>query len=438
MTIWYYVLHFLILGGLVFGLWWLEDNRYLKPFLLPALFFRLGCGVLVGVIYRFYFHGGDTFAFQADSLMLSAWGHQHTEGYLRLLFFDEPSSVPPALPHNFQIFSNSFFLVKVLSLLNFATGGDYYLNGLYLSFFSFTGSWRLVRALAVVYPASRLAAVFAFLFFPSVVFWSSGVLKESVLIGAQGWLISAVLFMTHRPPRRAWFEVPLVLLSAYLLWRVKFFVGAVLIPVLGGYVVGQLLARQVRQFQPGKVRALLFGIVLVLAGLLALQSHLFFRAGSSFFLEQVVSNYESILQNTSPGRPVIQHAGLEPAPESLLLHAPRALGSALYRPFFWETTEPAYVLAAVENLFLLVLTGFALLGLLERKSLRLDLFFLGLLLYIVVLGMMMGLTTPNFGTLNRYRAAFLPFLVYLLLQVGPLYRIMARAAGFYAKRPLLD
>jgi hypothetical protein len=433
--VYYYLLHILILGGIAYGLHWGERDRLLKPFLLPALLIRMGCGVLVGWLYQFYFSQGDTSAFHTDSLILSAWGHRDPSGYLSLLFFDQAMTGVPALQYNFWIHSNSFFLVKVLSLLNFATGGDYYLNGLYLSLFSFTGSWRLVKALSLVYPASRLAAVFAFLFLPSVVFWSSGVLKESILMGAMGWLVSAVLFMTHKGPLRAWYEVPIVLLAGYLLWRIKFFVAAVLLPVLGAYLVGQLLARQVRQFQAGRVKAFLFAIVLGLVGLLALQSHLFFRAGGTFFLEQVVYNYEHMLRQTSPDRPVIRFEALQPTPESLLQNAPRALGSALYRPFFWETTDPAYVLAAVENLLLLVLTGFALLGLLERKPSRLDLFFLGLLLYILVVGIMTGLTTPNFGTLNRYRIAFLPFLVFLLLQGGLLYRILARAAGYPVKSP---
>lgn len=435
MITYYYLLHILVLGGIVFALHWGERDRILKPFLLPALLLRLAAGVLLGWLYRFYFSGGDTFAFHADSLILSAWGHRDTSGYLSLLLFDQEMTGVPALQYNFWAYSNSFFLVKVLSLLNYLTGGDYYLNGLYLSLFSFTGSWRVVKALSLVYPASRLAAVFAFLFFPSVVFWSSGVLKESILMGAMGWLVSAVLFMTHKGPRRAWYEVPIVLLAGYLLWRIKFFVAAVLLPVLGAYVVGQLLARQVRQFQAGKIRAVLFGIVLVLVGLLALQSHMFFRAGSSFFLEQVVYNHENMLRGTSPDRPAVRFEAFRPTPESLVHNALRALGSAIYRPFFWETTDPAYVLASVENLMLLVLTGFALLGLLERKHFRLDFFFLGLLLYIVVLGIMMGLTTPNFGTLNRYRIAFLPFLVFLLLQSGLIYRILARAAGYPVKSP---
>jgi hypothetical protein len=431
----YFVLHFLVLGLLIYGWLMVEQDRLLRPFLLPALLLRLVCGVLVGWLYRYYFNGGDTFAYHTGSLLLSAWGHQETGDYLQLLFFDQPTPGLPLLPRNFAMESNSFFLIKVLSVLNFVTGGNYYLNGLYLSLFSFSGCWRLVKALAFVYPSSRLAAVFAFLFFPSVVFWSSGLMKESILMGSLGWLVSGVLFMSHRSPRRAWFEVPVVLLAGYLLWRIKFFVAVILFPVLGGYGVGQLLARQVKQFEKGKVKALLFGIMLVLIGLLALQSHIFFRAGQSFFLEHVVFNYESILGRTSPERPAIRFDELEPTPQSLLQNAPEALGSAIYRPFFWETTDPAYVLISVENLLLLVLTVLALIGLFERKYLRLDLFLLGLLLYVVVLGVMMGLTTPNFGTLSRYRIAFLPFLVFLLLQSGILFRILARAVGFSVRKP---
>ena len=39
-----------------------------------------------------------------------------------------------------------------------------------------------------------------------------------------------------------------------------------------------------------------------------------------------------------------------------------------------------------------------------------------LVLYCLALAALLGLSTPNLGTLNRYRAVLLPYLVFLLLQ----------------------
>ena len=43
---------------------------------------------------------------------------------------------------------------------------------------------------------------------------------------------------------------------------------------------------------------------------------------------------------------------------------------------------------------------------------------LALLLYCVVLAGLIGLSTPNLGTLHRYRAILLPWLLWLSLQGG--------------------
>ncbi|MEO0331770.1 MAG: hypothetical protein AAF223_08805, partial [Bacteroidota bacterium] len=39
------------------------------------------------------------------------------------------------------------------------------------------------------------------------------------------------------------------------------------------------------------------------------------------------------------------------------------------------------------------------------------------LLFSVLLGILLALSTPNFGTLVRYKVAFSPFLLYVLLVV---------------------
>lgn len=41
---------------------------------------------------------------------------------------------------------------------------------------------------------------------------------------------------------------------------------------------------------------------------------------------------------------------------------------------------------------------------------------LALLFYCLALAVLLGLSTPNLGTLNRYRAALLPFVLWLALQ----------------------
>ncbi|MDQ2792970.1 MAG: hypothetical protein M3Y12_03045, partial [Bacteroidota bacterium] len=80
--------------------------------------------------------------------------------------------------------------------------------------------------------------------------------------------------------------------------------------------------------------------------------------------------------------------------------------------------HPLYLAAGLENLLLLSLFGLALLAGWRGRSAGPLPFALVLVLglYCLALALLLGLTTPNLGTLNRYRSAMLPYLLLLLLQ----------------------
>ena len=74
--------------------------------------------------------------------------------------------------------SNTYFFSKILAVLNFASLETDWLNAVYLSLFSFVGCWMLAITLARVFPRTPAwAGVLAFVVWPSVLFWSSGVTK---------------------------------------------------------------------------------------------------------------------------------------------------------------------------------------------------------------------------------------------------------------------
>ena len=75
------------------------------------------------------------------------------------------------------------------------------------------------------------------------------------------------------------------------------------------------------------------------------------------------------------------------------------------------------VAAGLENLLLLALLAVALVATARGRAGHMPFVLsLGLAIFCVVLAALMGLTTPNFGSLHRYRSDLLPYLVLLLLQ----------------------
>lgn len=414
----YYLSNVLLLLGLVFLYWRRQKQQLpaLKKMFFPALALKLACGVLAGLFYRHYYGGGDSFLFQSQSLFLYEYFLDSPLAYLRLWLTNRFESETVRTSMIYVWYSNSYFMVMVLSLLNILTGGQYYLNALYFSLFSFFGSWQLVRAVARVYPAWWRAAAVAFLFFPSAVFWSAGIAKEAVYLGALCWFLAGVLTLFSGS---GWgWQLAGLLAAGYLLWKIKFYYAALIFPLAISYLcvrwaVGRFPALQARRNQ-----LLCFATLLLVSGLVVSQMHAVFRL--DYFLAQLMRSYEGILA-ASAGKPVLVFPELQPTLSSVLAHAPQAAWQAALRPFIWEGNTLIYKLAGLENLLVGALMGCFLVQLVKNKNLQLDWFWFILLFYCVVVAALIGLSTPNVGSVSRYKTAFQPILVFLLLTNFPWY-----------------
>ncbi len=410
-----YLFNALLLGSLAWLLHRQHHLQLIKKHLLPALGLKLLAGILLGLLYHHYYHEGDTLTFQKGSLILSDYAGQNFGGYCKLILFNqfESEAFRATVPFSrLPDFSNSFFFIKLLSLLNLLTNSHYYLNGLYLSLFSFWGTATLAATLIRYFPKYKAAAVLAFLYFPSVVFWSSGVLKDAILFGSMCWVIAMAIQLAEgrRLSIANWLLLPFML---YLFYRIKFFMALILLPLLCLYFILRLTGKKTKYLNQARSQVLVFVAgfgIMVLFGL-----YLAINFNNAFFFHNLVDTYEGVLK-LSQARPHIELENLEPTLLSILANSPEAFFSAVYRPFIWEGTNILYLLMSLENLLLVLLTSMALLRLFKNGLKEITLLQVCFVLLILCFGVIIGLSTPNFGTLSRYRIVFLPFAVYLLLQ----------------------
>jgi hypothetical protein len=429
MILFYYLSNLVLLSGLVL-LYWRQQKRQLpalKKIFFPALAFKLLCGVLAGIFYRHYYGYGDTFQYQSQSLFLYDYFLDSPLAYLRLWLTNRFESETVRTSMIFVWYSNSYFMVIVLSLFNILTGGHYFLNALYFSLFSFFGTWQLVGAVARVYPAWWRAAAAAFLFFPSAVFWSAGIAKEAVYMGALCWFLAGVLNL-FSGSSRAW-QLAGLLAAGYLLWKIKFYFAAVIFPLAFSYAWLRWAADRFPALQSLRNQLLGFAALLLVSGLVVSQMHVVFKL--DYFLTQLIHSYQEILAG-SAGKPVLVFPDLKPTLGSVLAHAPQAAWQAALRPFIWEGDTWVYKLAGLENLLVSALLVRFLVQLVKNKDLGLDWFWCILLFYCLVVAALIGLSTPNLGSLSRYKTAFQPFLVFLLFTNFPwhLFANSKRKEGF--------
>jgi hypothetical protein len=140
----------------------------------------------------------------------------------------------------------------------------------------------------------------------------------------------------------------------------------------------------------------------------------------------IVSNNE-VYNASSEAHDFIQFRSLKPEVLSVVLNAPTALFAGLFRPTLLEGSNTIQLIAGIENLFLLLVFVSALINTKKLLNGSQKVLVFGTLVYIILLCVFITLSTPNFGTLSRYRVGYLPYFVFLMLYKNPIISIAQRS-----------
>ncbi len=412
-------LHIVILGCLA----WLHfkksagDHKVLYGF---ALIFKLVMGIALGLVYRYYYQANDTWLFFEDAGKLADLARGDFRSYLQFLWRADQSQPVWHLLANTQ--ERSLFFVKIVSGFALISGKSYWINAIYFSFISFISCWYLFQTVIKNFAESTKPAALAFLFLPSVIFWSSGIVKETLALAGL-YCLASVFIKIIKGDTRTWVEWVLVLFSFYVAWSLKYYWTALFMAVVTTSLIIFLLRKRVVGLQRYK----LIGWVVIFFTLSAIASQLHPNFYLSRFLSVLITNHDDFVKISRPAA-LIHYYQLTASWLSIFLNAPWALFSGLFRPFIVEANGMIPVFASIENLVLLVLTGACFF---HRKAQPVDrLLFFSTVVYVVLLCVFLALSTPNLGSLSRYRVGFLPFFTFIISYRNPLLQYLFARISF--------
>ncbi len=400
------LLHLVLLAALAYALY--RRETALRVFFFPALVVKLLAGVSLGLLYTWYYSGGDTFVYFQDARQFAALALSDPLRYVGIMWSGQglPGDVVFGMDE-----PRALFLVKVASVFHLFTQGNYWLIAIWFSTLSFLGAWFLAKQIASVLPSLTLPAAVAFLFFPSLVFWSSGLIKESLTMAALYFVVGVFLrYWFGRSVRVA--ELILSAVALWVTWKLKYYFPAVLIPVVLACLATRYVNDRFLHVRHFTVRLAIWIVLLITPAMLMTLLHPNFAP--SRFLHVIVNNNHAFLALSEPGD-FIRFGTIEPSFICILSHAPLAIFSGLFRPGVWEAHTLLQGLVAAENLLILTLTVLAILDWKSVKNSPNRLLIIAALVYILVLCTFITISTPNFGTLSRYRIGYLPFYLFLVL-----------------------
>ncbi len=415
--------------GLFYGLAFMLRPRFTnaltKRYFIPALTVKFIGAISLGLIYQFYYGGGDTLNyFNESKAIYDAFGDNPAVA-IKLLLANDGTYTPDmaryvARMHWFES-ETEYFIVKMCGLFSIFCFHTYTVVALMFAFVSFSGVWALYMAFLRLYPHLYKQLAIAVFFVPSVFFWGSGIAKDSLCIGALGWLFYGFyhLMVGRSKPLAA---IVALLVAGYVLKSVKIYILISFLPPVMVWVAIQQSAK----IQSGFVRALLLPFLLgvgAVAGLLA--SQMLAEGNKNYDFDniedraKVASTYHNEISQNEAGKGRGQgnsgyHIDNFTGPQDIPKLAPKALVIGLFRPFLWEVRNPVMLLSAAEVLWITFLT----LRMFWRTGIFKTFGRIGstpLVLFSVVFSVLFAIgtaiTSGNFGNLVRYRVPMWPFYV---------------------------
>lgn len=390
-----------------------------RKYFFPGLTAKIIGAIAVGLIYQFYYGGGDTFTyFHLGSKYI--WEAFKDSPVLAFkLIFAGKEYVPDTFQYASKIYTygdlSSYFVVRVAGVFDLLTFHTYSATAILFATLSFSGMWALYHVFYRMYPSQHFGIAVAILFIPSVFFWGSGLLKDTITLGALGWATLSIYFLFIKK-RHLVISVVILLLSFYTLYTVKIYILLCFIPASILWVFSVKISKVKNIF----FKILIAPLIIGLSGVIGYYSIL--KVGEDnprYDIENLANtakitaewiHYVSIREQGS----AYTLGDFDYSPVGMIKKFPQAVWVSLYRPYLWEAHNIVMLFSALESfaLFCFSMYVFYKAGLPKAfKLISSKPILIFCFIFSIVFAFAVGISTYNFGTLVRYKIPLYPFFV---------------------------
>jgi hypothetical protein len=366
------------------------------------------------------------------------------------------------------IISDNRNILRIHSIIHFISFGNSAIHVLILNVISLIGIKQLYIALKDRTNLNGLLLFCLLLLFPSLLFWTSGILKEPIMILGLGLFLRGLLGINSK--RKKWFYTvsgaivlfafkPYILIAMfpalifYGLYRIipkyKILTSLIILMLIG--VLGSSFFSQKRDAAVHMLTRKQFDFKNVGKGGLHAMADTCFYFFKPHQLSLLKIEEDSVSILTEMDVLILQHGAMEgPKParlkptdeklfiyfinersdgyieltmiddsfKQLLLNIPEALVNCLFRPFFNDPGSWLKYPAMLETVLLYLFLIFAFF---KRKKLSQETqaLIVALILFVICLSLIIGWVTPVLGAIVRYRfPVYLAILVIALLLIN--------------------
>ena len=408
---------------LIIILWLFEKSTFIKNlgFSIHSIRFAFVIKVLAGYalffLYTYHYQdrvNSDTFKYFDDSIHLHKALLNNPLDYFKMLFGIQCDGA-----HFYELYYNDMnnwhrvyesslyndnrLIIRINAFIRMFSFGNYHIHNLVFNLLSFIGLLALAKFFKS-YVHSKWKVYVAVFLIPSVIFWSSGILKESILIFAIGLFCYSI----HKLLIKVKITTMLVVLFCLcILLVLKFYVLMALFPVVFAWFL---------QHKALPKWYMAYGTSLLIVSLAALTIGL---VNPEYNIINILVTKQNDFVNMSIVMKVnsaFEMAPLTPDFWSIVKAVPEGLINCFTKPWPNELKNPLFLASFFENLLILFALIIAVLFHKSKKDIAIKFvlfcFVFGLFLYAII-----GITTPITGALVRYKVPVIPFILIGILYI---------------------
>ncbi len=283
--------------------------------------------------------------------------------------------------------ANHLLIIRLHLLLHYFSNGNIYIHSLWFSFLSFTGSLAIYRSFEPFFEKRKWLLKALLFFLPSLLFWGSGLLKESLVIVCVGIIIFQLDLLAFK--KWSYQKIGIIFLFSLLLWFIKPFIALSLI-----------LAYIFTYFYQTRLKWVLLVLPLV-----------FILLGNSISNSLIAkrNEYTRLAISTNAGSLLDTTMYKEEGVLGLAKLTPTIFKAILLAPMSFSLSQKNEIPFSIENaVFLILLLYLIMIDFRQKTTFPKAIVFI--IVFAILQLVVIGVSVPVVGAIVRYKITAMPFL----------------------------
>ena len=400
-----------------------KDEAY--RYFLPGLIAKITGAIGLGLVYFFYYGGGDTVNYFYTACAFSNTLLNNPADFIHI-YFGTPFKSEYYLFHGdyeFCYWINdpyAFFVSKLIFPIVLIGFNTYMSSAILIASICYYSVWKMYLVFINEFPTIKKELAISILFIPSVVFWGSGIMKDSITLSATCIYVFGFYWFVVKKNYKIKYALS-ILISSVLLIFIKPYILFALLP---GSVVW-FVALKVTNIKNGFIRIMLAPTIVALGA--SLTFYVMNSLGDAFGKYSIDKIFETAqgaqldLKRAAYNGNSFDIGNYDPTLLGLLSVSHKAIFAALFRPTVLDVRNIVMFVSAIENTLMIIFCAYLLIKLRIYKFftlIRSHPLITFSIIFSLFFAFSVGLSISNFGTLVRLKIPCIPFFVASLFMIN--------------------